>query len=218
MSRKKLQILVIGIVSTVLVITFPTVAPALVFFGFSIFIALTSSRAGIYNLLLASTIAIAWSYFARDQYGYNHDIATLYGINTFPLFAWASGLLINHIFYLNFERLNIFRRIRKVLVARVALFAVFYMTLLLSIETIAYYLFDIHNKTSLEYAGLPICNCLHAPSWMQTYYLVIGPIFFLITLLWDNGDPYNMNKNSMLITPMIEKELAPELADDNSSI
>jgi len=218
MSKKRLQIVIIGITATSLFIAFPTIAPAFVFLSFVLYIVATSSRAGIYNLILASAIAIAWSYYARNDYGYNHDIATIYGISTYPLFAWASGLLVNHIFYINFENLKIFRIIKNRILTRILFFSVFYITLLLTIETVAYHLFNIHNKTSLEYSGLPICNCLHAPHWMQASYMLLGPFFFVISLLWDNGDPYNMLQNNNLQGSNIKKELSPELVGDNSSV
>ncbi len=193
--RKKrwFNIPAIVIMLTVIFITFPTIAPGFIFFGLALFLLLTASRSGLYNLLFAIIIALSWSYFAREQYGYNKDILTFYGMSSFPAFAWASGLLANHMLYLKAEhKLN--HRIKKHLVFRISAFSLFYIMVLLTMETVAYYVFDIKNIATSIYPGLPICNCLHAPRWMQGFYLLIGPIFFAISLIWDCGDPYNTKK------------------------
>ena len=48
-----------------------------------------------------------------------------------------------------------------------------------------YYLFNIHNIATSQFPGLPICNCIHAPTWMKIVYFSMGPVYYSGTMLVD---------------------------------
>ena len=64
---------------------------------------------------------------------------------------------------------------------------------LLGIETISYHILEIRNLATANYKGLPICNCVHAPLWMQISYFIIGPLYFLVLNILNKG----MNKTKI---------------------
>ena len=47
-------------------------------------------------------------------------------------------------------------------------------------ETVGYHLLGIHNIGTSQYVGLPLCDCLHAPIWMQIGYFSLGPLHWLL--------------------------------------
>lgn len=146
------------------------------FFLIFIYLFLTARKNATYHLLVSSIIAFLWVIIARDYYGYNKDMIVLFGINLFPLFAWASGLFMIYIIYSHWEHILKYGGFFK----KILLFSAFYIPLLLIGETIAYHLFGIHNIATGMYVGLPLCNCIHAPIWMQISYILMGPIYFII--------------------------------------
>jgi hypothetical protein len=34
------------------------------------------------------------------------------------------------------------------------------------------------SRATFGYPGLPLCDCIHAPRWVQVTYLSMGPIYF----------------------------------------
>jgi hypothetical protein len=121
-----------------------------------------------------------WAIIGRKEYLYNHDFGTIYGVSLFPLTLFPIGLIAAYVlYYFIFERLLKIKKFWQEFLC----FSTMYIVFLLIAETVAYYFFDIHNLGTEQYPGLPICNCLHAPHWMQAVYLLIGPIYFLIVKL-----------------------------------
>ncbi len=148
----------------------------LVMWGFLLlipFLLLTKRKTQLLNLLLAAVIGFSWMLIGGNQYGYNHSMLKLLGFNSFPLFAWPLGLFA---VYLIVSRLGIKHPFNRILV-----YCLVFWSLLLSAETIAYHVLFIRNIATAAYAGLPICDCLHAPHWMQAAYLLMGPIFSLLS-------------------------------------
>ena len=139
-----------------------------------------------YHLIVSSAVAIIWMLIAKNQYGYNRDFLTIFGINLYPLFCWAAGLLIVYIIYSHYEHILKEQGYLK----QLTLFIAFYWPLLIAAETIAYHVFNIHNLTNASYAGLPICDCIHAPRWTQIAYFAIGPIFFTICSILKLENPH----------------------------
>ena len=127
---------------------------------------------------------------ANNQYGYNRNVMTIFGLSSFPLFAWACGLFAAYLIYSHWEhKFKFVNFIKKTL-----LFIAFYWPLLISIETIAYHVFNIKNLSAAAYAGLPICDCIHAPLWMQISYLALGPLYFIICELIGLENPHHVKK------------------------
>ncbi len=130
-------------------------------------------------LILSSIISLIWLIFANDLYGYNKEMVLFLGFNSFPLFAWALGLfsiymMYAHWYYILKTRIFIFKFI---------FFCIIYLILLLSAETIGYHVLNIKNLTTSMYLGLPICDCIHAPVWMQITYLLLGPVYMIISYI-----------------------------------
>ncbi len=131
------------------------------------------------KLLLAFIVALIWMLIAHKEYSYNRNFASVFGINLFPLIAWTFSLLVMYIIYFHFER---FLK-NKTFLKKLLLFVAIYWPLLIFFETIFYHLFNLKNLATASYSGLPICNCLHAPHWMQLAYFLLGPIYFLLVML-----------------------------------
>lgn len=131
----------------------------------------------IIHLVLSTTIAIAWVYIARENYGYNHTYITIAGMNILPLLAWSLGLIgVSEIF-------NHFRTRRKLI--NFLLFIPVFWILLILIETYAFHVIEIRDTSSGNSFGLPFCNCIHAPWWMRTVYFTMGPVYYGLTQLTD---------------------------------
>ncbi len=136
----------------------------------------TKTKKIITLIFLAILFGVGWSIFGRNEYFYNYNFGTIWGVSLFPLFLFPSGLIAAYfIYYLFFEKIF---RVKNFWLQFVC-FSLMYVFFLLIGETIAYYIFDVRNLGTAQYPGLPICNCLHAPRWMQTIYLIMGPVYFL---------------------------------------
>lgn len=151
---------------------------------FHIFI--TKRLALLYHLLLSTGMALALVWIIRDEYGYNHDFNTLFGLNAFSLFAWATGLFALALVFTHFEHLLK----RPAPWKRVTFFTLLYWPLLIVAETVGYYTFNIHNVATAAYPGLPICDCMHAPWWMQLAYFAMGPIYIIIATILRIKNPH----------------------------
>jgi len=128
------------------------------------------------HFAVASAMAALWAFLGRNEYGYNHPFLVVAGINAFPLFGWAAGLFATYLLFSHEE--HIFRL--KGFVRQIGLFLAIYWPLLVLAESLAYHVFNIHNLAASSYVGLPICDCLHAPRWMQALYFAMGPMFFAV--------------------------------------
>jgi hypothetical protein len=151
---------------------------------------LTKRKYAMYHLLVSSAVAIIWISIANDQYGYNQEMITFIGINLYPLFAWTVGLFGHYMIYSNLGYVNRNQSLFK----KFLLYLVFYFPVLIAVETIAYHLLNIENIATAAYTGLPFCDCIHAPRWMQISYLFIGPVFFGICELIGLENPNNLGK------------------------
>ena len=86
----------------------------------------------------------------------------------FSILYWKIGP------YLNESKSNIFK---------FAKFSFIYFFLLVTAEYLAYHHLNIQNISTSQYQGLPFCDCLHAPRWMQFSYFAMGPVFFILSTL-----------------------------------
>ena len=143
------------------------------------YVYLTNRKSELLYLFIASTLSVLWAYFAREQYGYNTDFINIYGYNIFPIFGWAAGLFAMRVLFKNisgfFPKDNEYRKFMK--------FTIIYFVLLILAEYIAYHHLNIQNISTSQYQGLPFCDCLHAPRWMQFSYFAMGPVFFILSTL-----------------------------------
>lgn len=154
----------------------PDVLVILIYVFMVPYLFLTHRRRELPFFMLASALALAWMLLAQSQYGYNQAFLSFYGLNLFALFAWATGLFGAYLLSSHWEALlpihNKWRRL--------GLFLLFYWPILISAETLFYHVFNVQNLATANYAGLPICNCLHAPQWMQIAYFALGPLYFML--------------------------------------
>jgi len=151
---------------------------------------LTARKNAFYHLYVSSIIALIWVVIANRHYQYGALSLTIFGLNAYPLFAWASGLFAVYILYSHWEhkiKSNSF-------IKKLGFFVVIYWVLLIFVETIAYHVFNVIDIVNLAYAGLPFCDCIHAPHWMQFAYFLMGPIYFTICELLGLENPHHIKK------------------------
>lgn len=161
-----------------------------VYFMLYPYLFLTARKSAFYHLFISSIIALIWMIIVKNQYGYSREMMAIFGLNSFPLFAWASGLFATYLIYSHWE--HILRKqgwLKKML-----LFVAFYWPILISVETIAYHVFNIKNLATTAYVGLPICDCIHAPRWVQISYLALGPLYFAVCELIGLENPHHVRR------------------------
>jgi hypothetical protein len=151
---------------------------------------LTARKNAFYHLYVSSVIALIWVFIANSHYVYNQFSLNFFGLNAYPLFAWASGLFAVYIIYSHWEHKIKSRSFIK----KLGLFIVIYWVLLIVVETLAYHVFNIVDVANISYLGLPICDCIHAPRWMQLVYFLMGPVYFIICELLGLENPHYMTK------------------------
>lgn len=126
--------------------------------------------------LLAFLIATTWTYLTRHMYDYNVPFSTVLGVSVFPVIAWTIALTVGYLCIR--QLLAILRRGRFatqfIIVAGVCAIVV------IIVETVGYHWVGIRNIGTSQYAGIPICDCLHAPLWMQFGYFALGPLHWLL--------------------------------------
>jgi hypothetical protein len=161
-----------------------------VYFMLYPYLFLTARKTAFYHLYVSSFIALIWMLIANNQYGYNRKMLTFFGLNSYPLFAWAAGLFAAYLIYSHWEhKLHYASFVKKML-----LFVAIYWVILISVETIAYHIFNIKNLSTAVYAGLPLCDCIHAPKWMQLSYFALGPIYFAVCEFLGLENPHHIKK------------------------
>lgn len=184
------------VIYLIVIILFGIIRPDIlmisVYFMLWAYLFLTARQTAFYHLFVSSIIAIIWTLIANNQYGYNQKMLIIFGLNAFPLFSWALGLFTAYLIYSHLElNLKYPSWIKKMI-----LFVAFYWPILILIETIVYHIFNIKNLSTSMYTGLPICDCIHAPVWMQIGYLALGPIYFLICELVGLDNPHLLRKKN----------------------
>jgi len=127
-------------------------------------------------LALAFMVSFAWVFITRNQYDYNYSFANIFGLSSYPLLLWAVCLFFIFLVSEEFEKKFKINSFVKYFLG----FTILYAISILVIETLGYYLLGVHNLGTLGYSGLPVCDCLHAPTWMQAGYFINGPLYFLI--------------------------------------
>ena len=134
----------------------------------------TGRRHLIQGHVVAIVCSLAWMFYGGDIYGYRDRYLYIGDISVYPLAAWAmcfslSLVLSNHWRF----------RVPSWWKAFLA-YCIVYWIIVLGYETIAYHLLGIRNPATVGYPGLPICDCIHAPLWVQVSYLSMGPLYYLV--------------------------------------
>jgi hypothetical protein len=150
------------------------------------FIILTNRKSLIKPLALSFLIALCWMIFAKEQYAYNQNFLSFLGINLFAFFAWSLGLFSSYVLYSHYEHKFHYKNFYK----RLIIYSFIYWPSLIILETIAYHFIGIQNIQTAIYSGLPVCDCIHAPSWMKIFYFLLGPIYFIIIKISHVKNPH----------------------------
>lgn len=167
---------------SVLIFTFIMLIPYLI---------ITRRKNALVHLFISLIIAVIWTFIAKDFYHYNIDMITVKGLNLYPVFAWSLGLLGIYMIYSHWE--HILKK--KTLIRKVLLFILFYFPMLIFVETIAYHLFNIKDIATAGFPGLPLCDCLHAPTWMQISYFFMGPFYLMVCNLLGLENPHKKDNS-----------------------
>ncbi len=191
-QTSKRKLLILDILITVVVIAIlglvrPDILVILVYALLVPYLIVTRRKILFYHLILSSVVAISWMILAYSEYEYNFHSIVLFGFNLFPLFAWALGLFSAYIIYSHFEH----KFHGSSFLGKLAIFTALYIPLLIVVETVSYYLFSIQNVAAAVYPGLPICNCIRAPPWMQISYFLLGLFYFALCYFLNLENPHN---------------------------
>ncbi|MBN2566742.1 hypothetical protein JXB02_01495 [Candidatus Woesearchaeota archaeon] len=133
----------------------------------------TGRKRLIRMVLIGTAFALVWVAIAGDIYQYAFTSPMIGTFNTFAFLAWSLGLA-----YLGVIMTHAEKRWRLPFRMRLLLFTLPYWLLLMTLETIAYHVWGYQNLPTGSYPGLPVCDCIHAPRWMQAVYLSMGPVFY----------------------------------------
>lgn len=160
------------------IVLFPFIRKDILVFSFYViiyFYTIKFKRNSIKYLGLSTAISIIWVIIAQKYYIYTPDMVEFFGLDVYPLLAWSLGL---------FSLRELYDHIRpKNTLKSLIIITLTYIIVLIILETLAYHVAGFKNPG--PYPGLPICDCIHAPVFMQIFYLTIGPVYYLITLLLD---------------------------------
>ncbi|MCH8860759.1 MAG: hypothetical protein IH843_06500 [Thaumarchaeota archaeon] len=150
------------------------------------YLILTQRKLLFYHFMVGSVVALVWMLITKNEYLYDQDFLTTLGINLYPLFAWAVGLFAIYVIYSHYEHILKEQSFLK----QILLIIAFYIPVLIAVETISDHLFNIRNIAAAAFPGLPICDCIHAPRWMQAAYFTLGPIFFTLCSILKLENPH----------------------------
>ena len=182
-NNKKRLLIIDGVMIAMIFLSsifFPLDYTEIAIYLFLIFyIIFTRRKILFYYLLTSSGIAIIWLLIAKNEYGYSQYPMTILNLDVIPLFGWAIGLFLLYLIYLQFE----YFLKNKSFLRRILVFVAIAWTMLIIVETIAYHILNIHNIPTATYPGLPLCDCIHVPHWMQVSYFTIPVIYFSVCYL-----------------------------------
>jgi hypothetical protein len=163
------------VVALVLAYLFPDYTDIILIAAWLLFVPyllLTHRSKMIYAFGVASVVALIWLTVNVSRYTYNHNFVRIFGLNSVGLLTWALGLIGCYVFasHIPVKRFH----------WRLIVYAVVFWVLLLAIETLAFHVLGVQNQSTGSTKGLPICDCLHAPPWMQLAYFLQGPAYYVL--------------------------------------
>ncbi len=165
---------VFAAIIVLLVFLRPDVVFPLIYALLFVQIFLTGRRQLLPHLLLAAACSLVWMLIGGGIYGYRDLYFSIGPISIYPLAAWAVG------FFLAYAFATHYRPRRPNFAKRFVVYALCYWFILILYETVAYHVFGIRNPATFGYPGLPLCDCIHAPHWVQITYLSMGPVYFIL--------------------------------------
>lgn len=129
-----------------------------------------------YHFVVAFVLILFWLILARNYYQYNHNFWAVYNVSIFTLASASIGLFVLYIIYSWIK----FKFNLQGFLINFLVFLGISWVILIFLETVGYHIFNIHNLKTAQYPGLPFCDCIHAPHWMQIVYFLMAPVYFLI--------------------------------------
>lgn len=117
-------------------------------------------------LFIAFTLSVLWTGLYRYEY-IGENIFILGRINIYPLALWTSGLTGLYILQKNILRKQNF-----------AVMIIAYITLLVTLEAVGYYLLNIRLAT--HYTSLWNTGIIHGPAFLKVFYILAGPAYLLV--------------------------------------
>jgi len=143
----------------------------------SAYLVATQRTGLLFPLATALLVSTTWIYLAQDYYAYDRSFLVIGNMNLWPWSAWVWSLFLVCYVYRGVEaRYAIRGRLNRLLV-----FSLIFWFMLISAETFAYHSLGLVDIATLKYEGLPLCDCIHGPGWMQAGYLALGPLYFILT-------------------------------------
>jgi hypothetical protein len=152
---------------------------SLAFFLFIPYLIWTKRTHFLRYYLAAILIGFLWGIVANQYYDYT-DTWKLFGLTLFPFLVWPIGLFGVFLLWTHIDR-------SKKFWVQLFFFAVLFGILLMGVESLVYHVFHLRNVATALYAGIPLCNCIHAPLGMQIAYFLLGPAYFLLCTLIKNN-------------------------------
>ena len=117
------------------------------------------------ELIIAFLISFAW--VSHFRYEYTNLNLTVGKINLFPLALWTFGLVLLR---------EIYKRLKK---KRFLKITVIYLASLFLLEYLGYWVLNI--RLDSDYPSLLNTGIMHAPTVAQLFYILIGPVYILLT-------------------------------------
>lgn len=142
-----------------------------------VYLVLQRRYRSLLHQVMATVLAITWVSFAKNYYGYQADYQKFFGLNSLPLLAWTLTLLCLGELC---DKFNLGSKAYNFLV-----FVPAFWFFLILFETAAYHWLGLRNAFTKSYPGLPVCDCIHAPRWMQAAYFSMGPFYYFMILMAD---------------------------------
>lgn len=116
------------------------------------------------QMMVAFFLSLAWV-GTSELYLYKHVNYVLFGINMYPLIAWTAGLTLLYLLYLKLDK--------NIWVTWIS-----YVIIMFAFE----YIFHNYFKVQIlkQYDGFLGMKLLHAPMFVQLYYVCIGMVYLLL--------------------------------------
>ncbi len=128
-------------------------------------------------LALAFALGLAWGIPASSLYVYETTLFVIGPLNLYPICYWTIGLFATYFLFRTFQSYFMSFWVRWLV------FSLFFWSGLIVIEFVAYHFLGLKDLATLNCPGLPVLDCIHAPSTMKVVYFTMGPLYFLLLTL-----------------------------------
>jgi len=162
------------VIFALLIVLRPDVVFPLIYLLLFPYIFFTGRNYLLRYLIIASVCSLVWMLIGGGIYGYQDTYFSIGPISIYPLAAWTVCFFLAYLFAGHFDN------DQAAFWKKFLVYSICYLFFVIFYETVAYHVFEIRNPTTIGYPGLPVCDCIHAPVWVQVTYLSMGPVYYLI--------------------------------------